>query len=1235
MVVKSKKDRIAVIIDALNEAASGDYSKKIDISTKNDELDSLVHAINKLLKKTGERLSGQKQTRSKLRTSEKRYKNILDSMEESYFEVDLKGNLLFFNDTVIRDLGYKSKDLDGLNFQQLVDKENGAKVYEAFHRVFLTGEAIKGFDWEILKKNGGKIDVESSVALLRDDKGRTRGFRGVVRDITKRKQADQELLRSEERYRTILDIMGDAYYELDLRGTYTFVNDTAYKIFGYRQNELIGMSYRDILTPQIAHNMQEAFSKIYNSGKPELLIDYEIIDKDGTVKIHRMNAALMRDAAGKPNGFRALAWDVTENKKAEEARCISEEKYRNILESMEETYLEADLKGNFVFFNDSLSKMLGYSRAELANMNYRNCIEPETIPKIFQIFNEIYRTDKPKTFITHELITKDGSKKIIEMSVSLKRDRSGNPAGFQGVARDVTEKIKAEEAIKQNEIHLRMITENIRDIIWTLGFDLHFTYISPSAYHITGYTPEELRRIPLNQQISPASYALIEKTLAEALARELSGLYDDQGSVNILELELMRKDGSNVWVEVIADFNRDENGKPFEVLGVTRDISEHKKMEEALRESEKRYRMIVENMHDIIWTMDLDLQYNYISPSSTWITGYTVEELKNIPVNKLLTPQSYAQVVSTLSEEIELEFSGKPINLHRSRTMDLEIFHKNGTIVWLEITAAFNRDENGKPVEILLAGRNITERKKIEEALKKSEKRFRMIVENMHDTVWTMDLNLHFKYISPGSTIMTGFTEEELRTIPLKEQIVPKSYAFIERILMEQLALESGGRPVDPKGALTFEVEAYHKDSGTIWIELTTTFNRDENGKPLEIVIAGRSITERKKMEEEKEKLEEQLLHAQKMESIGRLAGGVAHDFNNMLNVILGYAELSKMRLPEDNPVMHNIIEIEKAASRSKDITSQLLAFSRKQIIAPKIINLNEQIAGIEKTVARLIGEDINLFFHTQSDLWNIKIDPSQIEQILFNLIINARDAMPGGGKLTVETFNIHLDEGYCLNHADFQPGQYVLLTVSDNGHGIDTETLQHIFEPFFTTKETGKGTGLGLATVYGIIKQNGGFINVYSEPGQGTAFKIYFRRTEEVTQVEKVEEEPIFRASGTILLVEDDLPLREMTEEMLKTIGYSVLTVDNPMEAVSLCEKGGKHIDLVITDVVMPEMNGRELRDKLVVIKPDIKVLFMSGYTTNVIAHHGVLEKGVHFLQKPFSMKNLAQKISEVTGDK
>src|SRR4030043_1252321 len=478
MTVKSKKDRIAAMIASLKRAATGDYSKIIDISGKHDELDSLADAINKMLKKTDKLLSGQKQTKAKLKTSEKRYKNILDSMEESYFEVDLKGNLVFHNDTVLRHLGYTSHEINNINFRQIVDDENAKKVFEVFNSVFLTGEAVKGFDWEILRRDGGKIDVESSVALRKDEKGKPVGFRGVVRDVTKRKQAEEELKRSEERYRTILDIMGDAYYEMDLKGTYTFVNDTACKLYGYRQNELIGMSYRDILTPQVANYMKEVYSRIYQSGKPELLIDYEIIDKNGTVKIHQMSAALKRDAVGKPTGFRALTWDVTEHKKAEAALRISEEKYRNILENMEETYLESDLKGNFVFFNDALCSMLGYSRAELTNMNYRNCIAPETIPTIFQTFNEIYRTDKPKTVIIHELIAKDGSKRIVEASVSLCRDQSGQPAGFRGVARDVTEKIKAALALKESEKRYRMIVENVHDVVFTVDFNFQFTFIS-------------------------------------------------------------------------------------------------------------------------------------------------------------------------------------------------------------------------------------------------------------------------------------------------------------------------------------------------------------------------------------------------------------------------------------------------------------------------------------------------------------------------------------------------------------------------------------------------------------------------------------------------------------------------------------------------------------------------------------------------------------------------------------
>jgi PAS domain S-box-containing protein len=429
-----------------------------------------------------------------------------------------------------------------------------------------------------------------------------------------------------------------------------------------------------------------------------------------------------------------------------------------------------------------------------------------------------------------------------------------------------------------------------------------------------------------------------------------------------------------------------------------------------------------------------------------------------------------------------------------------------------------------------------------------------------------------------------------------------------------------------------FHVQLYRKDGSVIWASLYArpVLNEDGNLQRIEGIL--HDITERKKAEQERVRLEQQLVQAQKMESIGRLAGGVAHDFNNMLTVILGYAELLRLTLPEDSPFLKNIVEIERAAGRSRDITRQLLAFSRKQVIAPKSTNLNKLIISIQQTLVRLIGEDIELRFLPEEKLWNVKIDSAQFDQILVNLAANARDAMPDGGKLTIASKNVTLDEAYCGKNTGYTPGQYVLMEVSDNGTGMDSATLEHLFEPFFTTKEVDKGTGLGLATVYGIVKQNAGFINVYSEPGEGTTFRIYIPRDVSTEKDErKTPEAPLLTGSGTILLVEDDKMVRELTRTMLAELGYTVLTADTPQAALTLSKEKSNAIDLLITDVVMPGMKGPELRERIADMHPGIKVLFMSGYAENIIIHHGVLEQGVEFLQKPFTIQDLARKVHAV----
>lgn len=428
------------------------------------------------------------------------------------------------------------------------------------------------------------------------------------------------------------------------------------------------------------------------------------------------------------------------------------------------------------------------------------------------------------------------------------------------------------------------------------------------------------------------------------------------------------------------------------------------------------------------------------------------------------------------------------------------------------------------------------------------------------------------------------------------------------------------------------ELRMVRADSPPFWVRLDASAAQDENGAPV-CRVALSDISERKRAEEEREKLHAQLNQAQKMESVGRLAGGVAHDFNNMLSVIIGSTELAMGTVTSDDPLHDALQEIFNAARHSAELTGQLLAFARKQIISPKVLGLNETIEGMLKMLRRLIGEDIDLAWLPEGRLWPVKMDPAQLDQILVNLCVNARDAIAGVGKITIETDNVTFDEAYCADHAGFIPGEFVLLAVSDDGCGMDRQTLDNLFEPFFTTKDLDKGTGLGLATIYGIVLQNNGFINVYSEPEKGSTFKIYLPRYETTAEPIRKKEEPMApdaQGSETILVVEDEPAILRMSMMMLERLGYTVLTATTPGEAIRLAEAYPGKIHLLLTDVIMPEMNGRDLAKKLLTLYPHLKRLFMSGYWANVIADGGMLDAGVHFIQKPFSMNEFASKVRQ-----
>jgi PAS domain S-box-containing protein len=516
------------------------------------------------------------------------------------------------------------------------------------------------------------------------------------------------------------------------------------------------------------------------------------------------------------------------------------------------------------------------------------------------------------------------------------------------------------------------------------------------------------------------------------------------------------------------------------------------------------------------------------------------------------------------------------------------------------------------------------------QARKESESRFRLFTETAPMGVIIVNQDQKAVYLSQKCADLFGYTLDDIPNIEAWLTLAYPDEALRNRVRREwQAEVDAARATLSEIRPLEYPVTC--KNGRVRDIEFRMSTNGD-----LDFIVLT-DITQRKQAEAEWKKLQDQLTQARKMESVGRLAGGVAHDYNNMLSVITGYAELALDKVNPGEPLHEDLTEILTAARRSADITRQLLAFARQQTIAPKIIDLNQTIQYMLNMLKRLMGEDIKLTWLPGPGLGKIKIDPSQIDQILVNLCVNARDAVTGVGRITIETRPVRFDNAYCDSHAGFIPGEFIMLAVSDDGSGMDKETQDRIFEPFFTTKKIGEGTGLGLSTVYGIVKQNNGFINVYSEPGKGTTFRIYLARHSSPaveSRREEIREIPLSRGE-TILLVEDEVAILKMTEKILKDLGYTVLSAASPLKALGLAKDYRETINLLVTDMVLPEMNGKDLVHHIQSIYPEIRILFMSGYTANVIAHHNILEPGLCFLQKPFSVKDMAVKVREALAHK
>ena len=661
-------------------------------------------------------------------------------------------------------------------------------------------------------------------------------------------------------------------------------------------------------------------------------------------------------------------------------------------------------------------------------------------------------------------------------------------------------------------------------------------------------------------------------------------------------------------------------GEAFEALHetlLTKKLDEKTRAVESLR---KQQALILASTAEGILCLDLAGRLTLVNDAAAQMLGYQPLELHGRSADFLWRP-SGPDAVSNPVKECSLQVA---IQSGDTRRQKLDLFwRKDNSSFPVEYSCAPLLDEEGNRGTVIVF-RDISDRNRAEQALRESETRLRTLVETMPDLVWLKDPDGRFLYCNRKFESLFGAKESEI--------IGQTDYDFVDRKLADlfrandQATIEAG------KPRVNEEEITYASDGHSEWVETIKSPVYGAGGELVGVLGIARDISLRKQSEAERERLHAQLLQAQKIEAVGQLAGGVAHDYNNALGVVIGYTELALKTVESTGKVHDYLQQALSAARRSANITRQLLAFARKQIIDPVVLDLNSTVEGMLKMLRHLIGENIDLAWLPVSGVWPLKIDPSQIDQILANLCVNARDAIADVGRVTIETENVTLDHLYCEQHPELLPGEFVMLTVSDNGCGMDRKTTEKIFEPFYTTKGVGRGTGLGLSTVFGIVRQNGGFINVYSEPGEGTTFKVYLPRhlgAPDRTESKPVAEMP--KAQGeTVLLVEDEKALLALGREMLEGLGYKVLTANTPQQAITLAGEYTGALQLLMTDVVMPDMNGRNLAEQIQALQPEIKTLFVSGYTANVIVHHGVLDKGVHFLQKPFSLNNLAVKVRE-----
>ncbi len=1002
------------------------------------------------------------------------------------------------------------------------------------------------------------------------------------------------------------------------------VNQAAIDQYGYTREEFVGMNLADIRPAGEVVKFQKSF----HQKKAGVQFQGVWTHRRKNGEEFEVEITTFPVKFGVEEGVLAVAQDLTARRRTEELGAAHDAYLNALTENNPTALVVLDSKGRVQKCNPAFERLFQYSQREIVGRDLDQFIAPQGLEEEAKDLTR--RVVAGATVrITGRRRRRDGGLVDIQL-IGVPLIVHGRQIGTFGMYEDITERKNAERAQRAAEQRLQTLFDHAVEGIFQSTPDGKYLNANPALAKMFGYeSPAEMR----------AAVTDIDAQLYADPSRreEFKRLMETQDFIEGFEFELIRKDRKRVWVSENAHVVRDEKGAITYYEGTIQDITDRKR-------ADLQRQVTLEIIHSVNVTDNLDELLQSIHTALKKVlyaencfvalfeprTGlfhfpFFADQFDVAPPPQEVGQSCTAYVFRTGKSmlipqhvfdklvargEVELvgtpspSWLGVPLRSPSQTIGVLVLQHYDDPNAYNETDLEFLSSAAG---QIALA----IERKRAETALRASEARLRVLVEQLPAILWTVDSSLRFT-----SALGAGLTRVGLSA----KEIVGKTMAeFFETTDESFLPIASHRRAVKGEPA-TFHLQ-WRGASYACHAEPLRGSDADSSGA----ICMALDVTDRKN-------LEEQLRQAQKMEAVGRLAGGIAHDFNNLLMVIQGYAELLTDRLKPGDPLRRNAEQIQEASQRATSLTRQLLAFSRKQMLAPSILNVNSVLADMEKILRRLIGEDIELAAVSTPNPWSVKADRSQIEQVILNLAVNARDAMPKGGKLTIETANIEFDNRNARTPAVVAPGSYVMMAVTDNGCGMDAETQAHIFEPFFTTKEKGKGTGLGLATVYGIVKQSGGYVWMYSEVGKGTTFKVYLPRVEEpaAPKEPKSEPEPVVKGTETILLVEDEQGVRELAKEYLELSGYRVLVAKDGSAAIKTAAEYAGAIDLIMTDVVMPGISGRELASKISTLRRGIRVVYMSGYTDQAIVHHGILDSEVMLLQKPFTLSALAAKLRE-----